>query len=255
MNFDVFVAKAGKWITDNSPTILTTIGVMGTLGTAVLAGKASFKAAYMIDDTRNARFKEGKEDLDTVDRFKLVWTLYIPTVTAAGLTIAAVIGANRIGLRRLATMAALYSASEGRLVEYKDKVAEKLGVQKEEKIQAEVAQDRVKKNPPSEQLVIIGGGQVMCYDQYSARYFMSDMETLKQAEISINQAALRYGCATLGDFYDRLGLPRTKFSEDIGWINDQLLDLKYSTVMSDDNKPCIAIDYFTEPVRDFQRAH
>lgn len=254
MSLDQLTAKVGKFVTDNSPTILTAIGVVGSVGTAVLTAKASWKACLKLEDVRASRFKEGKDDLNNLDRFKLVWTLYLPSVTTAGLTVAAIIGANRIGLRRAATMAALYSASNKNMAEYKEKVAKHFGVEKEQKVRDELAQEEVRKNPPN-QTIIIPSGQVMCYDRYSGRYFMNTMEGIKQAQNNVNHRALNYGHTTLTDLYDQLGMDRTAYSDDIGWQSDQLLDIQFSTVMSDNEQPCLAIEYWTEPVRDFERAH
>lgn len=256
MSFAQITAKTSKFIADNSPTILTVIGVAGTATTAVLTGKASFQASKLIQKYPNVLPDDAEKNREktTFEKVRLVWTLYIPPVTTGALTIAAIIAANRVGLRRAATMAALYAGSEKKLAEYKDKVVEKFGAGKEQKVRDEIAQDHVTARPSSE-MVILGSGQVMCYDMYSSRYFMSDMETIKQGMNNVNYRALNYGHATLTDLYDQLGIGRTKFSDDIGWKNDQLLEITFSTVMSDDQKPCIAIDYYTEPVRDFEHAH
>lgn len=256
MSIDQLAAKASKFITDNSPTILTVIGVAGTVTTAFLTGKASYRAAQKIEHEKGRIEYEAtsSEDahFDTKDKLKLVWTLYIPPVTSAGLTVAAIIAANRVGLRRAATMAALYSASEKRIAEYKNKVVEQFGEGKEQKVRDELAQDKVRQNPPG-QTIVIPAGQVMCYDLYSGRYFMSTMEEIKQAQNSVNHMTLNYGHTTLSDLYDRLGLDKTRFADDVGWQSDQLLEIKFSTVMSDHDTPCIAIDYEVEPVRGLGR--
>jgi hypothetical protein len=258
MDLSQFAAKTSKLIADNSPTILTVIGVAGTVTTAVLTGKAAYRAAGLVYDEESKKTEEGAyvhpARLNRQEKFLLVWKLYVPAATSAALTVAAIVGANRINMRRAAVMAALYSASNDRLAEYKEKVVKHFGEGKEQKVRDEIAQDKVTKNPSGE-LVIIGSGQVVCYDIPSGRYFMSSMEEIRQAENSLNSQCIKYGYASLTDFYDRIGLPRNKFSEDVGWKSDQLLEIKFSTTMADNDKPALAIDYFTEPIRDFERAH
>ena len=49
--------------------------------------------------------------------------------------------------------------------------------------------------------------------------------------------------ATLDDFYDIIGLGKTGLSTDLGWDSDRLLEIKLSTVLTEDNRPCLAFDY------------
>lgn len=251
-----FAKSAEKFIQDNSPAILTAIGVVGTVSTAYLTGKASFRACRIIEE-ESARFAPKDEPaMSSREKFELTWKLYIPPVVTGALTVVSIIGSNRIGNRRAAAMAAAYSISERAFTEYKDKVVERIGANKERAIRDELAQDRVNRNPKSKNEVIIsGGGDVLCYDEYSGRYFESSMEEIKKAMNDTNYRIINDGFASLGDFYDRLSLPSTKYSEEVGWNTDHPLEIIFSTTMSDDNKPCLAIDYHTVPTRGFNRFH
>lgn len=258
MTFHDLLKRSEKFAADNSPAILTALGVTGSLTTAYLSGKASFRAAELI------RAKEGLYDvnnfdskrLETKERVQLVWKLYIPAAGSAVLTTAAIITANRIGSRRAAAMAVAYSMSEKAWNEYKDKVVEKIGESKERSVRDELAQDRVNANPVGvNQVIITGGGDVLCYDCYTGRYFTSDMETLKKAQNDLNYQVLNNYYASLTDFYSLIGLSRTTTSDDIGWNSDKLLELTFSTTMSDDDRPCLAMTFSVEPIRDFHRVH
>lgn len=237
-----------KLTIDNSPAILTAVGVAGTIGTAVLTSKASFKAAKII---RDEQFKENvvalpmeHEDLATKEKVKLVWKEFVPPVSAGVATVAAIIGANHIHTRRAAAFAAAYSISEKQFSEYKEKALEKLGLKKEQELRDDIAQDHMTKNPVSGKTVIItDGGDVLCYDTFTGRYFKSSMESIKKAENDVNFQILHDGEASVGDLHERLGLKPTPFSEEIGWNNDKPLEIQYSTVLSDDGRPCISIDF------------
>lgn len=259
MTLASFAKGVEKFVQDNSPAILTAIGVVGTLSTAYFTGKASFKAVKVINEEQ-ARIL--REDLDAEipmtnkEKFYLTWKLYIPAAGTGVMTIACIVCANRIGNRRAAAMAAAYSISERAFTEYKEKVIEKIGENKERQVRDELAQDRVNRNPKSKNEVIIsGGGEVLCYDEYSGRYFESSMEEIKKAMNDTNYRIINDGFASLGDFYERLSLPSTKYSEEVGWNTDHPLEILFSTTMSDDNKPCLAIDYQTVPTRGFNRFH
>ena len=248
MEFSDLAKRLAKLTTDNSPAIFTALGVAGALTTAYLTGKASFKAAAVIQESE----KEIDCPLKPREKVEDTWKLFIPPAGSAVVTIACIILANRIGSRRAAALAAAYAISERGFAEYKAKVIEKLGESKEQKVRDEVAQDRVKNNPFNE-LVIIGEGQVICYDSYTGRYFMSDMETLRKAENDINYQINHDYYASLTDFYNKIGLPPTSMSDSMGWNADKLLELETSAVLTETNKPCLAIDFRIQPIHGYSR--
>lgn len=254
MTLTAIAKQAEKFTTDHSPQILTGIAVAGTVTTAFLTGKATIKAVeslnvYRYDQDPTAEFFISKQE-----RAKIVWKLYVPPFIAGVTTVAAIIAANQIGTRRAAAVAAAYAISERAFDEYKDKVKEKLGENKERAVHDDIAQDRVKNNPVTEQqIVVAGGGKVLCYEGYTGRYFMSDMESLKKAQNDLNYMVLNNYYASQSDFYDLLGLDRTKVSDDVGWNSDKLLELTFSTVLSDDDRPCIVVDYQVAPIRGYSR--
>ena len=252
MNAANFFKQFEKFVQDNSPSILTAIGVVGTISTAYLTGKASFKAVRVLDVAARDLERRNDPPLSRREEVEVVWKFYIPAIGTGAMTIACIVCANRIGNRRAAAMAAAYSLSEKAFAEYKEKVVEKIGENKERAVRDELAQDRVNRTPKTE-VIISGGGEVLCYDEYSGRYFESSMEEIKKAQNDTNYRIINDGFASLGDFYERLGLPSTKYSEEVGWNTDHPLEITFSTTMSDDQKPCLAMDYRTVPTRGYNR--
>lgn len=240
---------------DNSPVVLTAIGVTGTITTAYLTAIASFKAATLIDLEYDRRDKMNLEplDFDTKEKIKLVWKEYIPAVGVGIVTIACIVGANRIGTRRAAAMAAAYSISEKAFVEYKEKVVEKLGENKERDIRDEIAQDQVNRNSTGQQ-VLVGDGNALCYDTFSGRYFRGTMEDIKKAWNDTNYEILHNNYCSLGEFYGRLGLPGTQVSEELGWSSDHLLEITFSSILADDNTPCISMSFTVAPIRGYYKS-
>ncbi len=202
MTFRDITNKTGKLVADNSPSILTAIGVTGLLTTAYLTGKASFKAVDIIENEKNRRGRIVPEDRDDMftnkEKFELLWKLYLPAATSAVLTASSIIYANRIGASRAAAMTTAYAISQRAYNEYEHKVVEMIGKNKEQKVRDSVAQDRVHNNPVDKQQVIVtGGGDVLCYDLYTGRYFRSSMETLKKAQNDLNHTVLNHQYASL----------------------------------------------------------
>lgn len=237
--------KIEKFSIDNSPTILTTIGVVGVVGTAVLTHKAALKA----DELRST----SGVIPDRKALVKVVWKEYIPAAIAGSLTVTCIVGANRIGSKRAAALAAAYTISERGFQEYREKVVGRLGTNKEQAVRDEIAQDRINANPVSNQVIIAGNGSVLCYDQFSGRYFNSTMENLKKAQNDTNYRVLNYGSASLSDFYERVGLPATDASEEVGWTTDKMLELEFSTCLTEDDRPCISFGFFVAPARNYFR--
>jgi hypothetical protein len=258
VNLGDVLKRAQKLTIDNSPAILTGVAVAGTVMTAYLTGTATLKAAEVLKNEEN-RFESNHPDyaidpLDLKEKVALTWKLYIPPVTTGLLTVTCIIGANRIGTRRAAAVAAAYTLSEKAFSEYRDKVVEKLGEKKEQAVRDELAQDRVNRNPAnSSQLVVIDGRSVLCYEAFTGRFFLSDMETLRKAENDTNHQVNNDYYAALTDFYDRIGLDKTSMSDEVGWNCNKLLEVQYSTTLAPDGRPCISIDYAVAPIRDFYR--
>lgn len=245
MSMNELVKKLERLARVNSPAILTAIGVSGTVTTAYLTGRAAYESAFVIlEEERNLTTGH----LTTRHKTELVWRLYIPATITGTASIICIIGATRIGARRAAALTAAYSLSDKAFAEYREKIAETVGAKKEKALRDEIVQERILQNPPSKEVVIAGSGSVLCCELFTGRYFNSDMESLRKAQNDINAKLVGHEYATLGDFYYMVGLPYTSHCSDLGWSSDRLMALEFSTVLSDDNRPCIAFDYnYTKP--------
>jgi hypothetical protein len=252
MNLPGILHIAKKLLVDNSPTILSGVGVAGVIVTTIITTRATIKAVELMkiqppvtDEVLSAR---------VIRTTRLCWKFYIPVVTTAGLTITSILGAHQIASRRMAALAAAYTLSEKMHGEYREEIENRLGRAKDELIRGGVAQKLVKETPPSSS-IIISGNEVLCVDLFTMRYFSSTMEKLKAAQNKINHRILNSGYGTLGDFYREIQLPTTSFSEEVGWSSDELMELEFSTHLTDDNRPCIAIDFQVQPVRNYHHTH
>ena len=251
--------QAQKFTIDNSPFILTAIGTAGVITTAVLTAKATFKAAELIAAEEYVRVHgmQNAEPFTNKEKAQIVWRLYLPAVGSAVLTCGAIVGANQIGTRRSAAMAAAFSVSEKAFSEYREKVQEKFGEAKAKQVVDEVQQDRVNRdfNDGEREVIILGGGDQLCYDSWSGRFFKSDMETLKKAMNDLNHRIINDNYASLTDFYNLLGLDQIAESDEIGWNVDKLLDIHFTTTLTPDGKPAISMEYQVTPIRDYFRLH
>jgi hypothetical protein len=262
VNLSLIKRQAEKFISDNATGILTAGGVVGVVTTSVLTARATFKAAAVIEEEHQRRmaseltpFVEPK--MSTPEKVKKVWPYYVPPAISGGATIAAVIMANRMNAQRIAALAAAYSISENRLKEFQKKVEEKLTGPKNDQLRTEIAQDRVNAHPPNREVIILDGKQVLCYDLFSGRYFNSTMQEIKEAELATNAEIYNHDYASLSHFYDEMGIAPTGYSDLVGWNSSTTgpMELKFSTVMSPDMKPCLAVDFAVYPAMNYSQLY
>jgi hypothetical protein len=237
--------KTEKLVRENSSSILTALGVSGTIGTAYLAGKASFKAAHILAEEERITTQR----VETRDAIRYVWKLYIPTAVSGTMTVVCIIGAAKITSRRTAAITAAYSLSEKAFTEYKEKVIETLGEKKEQKVRDEIAAAQIRDSPPQNSTVVLAGtGDVLCCEMWTGRYFSSDMETLRRSVNTINAKLISQNEATLSDFYYLIGVPQTSSSSYSGWTSDKMLELSFTSLLHE-GKPVLAFDYnYVKPV-------
>lgn len=255
MNIKQLIKEAERVAVDHSPAILTAIGVAGTLTTAYLTGKAAYRCALIVDDDERIQ----GESATFKDIFLMTWKEYVPAGATAVLTVTCIVGANRIGTRRTAALAAAYSVSERAYSEYRDKVVEQHGKNKELKVRESIAQDHVDAHPPvSSQIIMTGDGNVLCMDDLSGRYFRSTMETIKKAQNDLNYKMLSNDHASLADFYGMLDIPCRPNDAHLGWRSDNRLELSFhGTLVEVDGKtePCMVVAFMVEPFSGFYNTH
>lgn len=246
--------KAHDLIGEHSTALLTGVGVVGTITTAVLAGRGAYKASQIVGESNATKVEDMDENLTTKEKVELTWQLYIPAVGTGAATITAIIFANRIGARRTAAMAAAYGLSDRAFSDYKEKVKEKLGVGKETKIVNDIAQDRVNNNPP-DRVVVVGAGDVLCMDASTGRYFMCTHERIQKAQNEVNREIINHSSCSLSSFYDMIGLKPTAYSNDVGWNLNHVMEIVHSLTMSPDDRPCLVIDFSVAPIASFDKLY
>jgi len=236
-----FINKGIRVVKSNSPEIMTVLGVAGVVTTSYLAAKGSFKAVEVLEDY--------PFDIKGKEKAKAIWRCYIPAGVCGAFTIGCIVGASKVSGGRTAAAVAAYSITERAFSEYKEKVIEEIGAGKEEKIRDELAQKAVTNNPTKEVIITGTQGNVLCCELLTRRYFRSDMESLRRAMNDINALVIGGTFATLTDFYDIIGLSPTSNSGELGWDSDRLMELMFTTTMSDAGEPCLAFSYnYTRPV-------
>ena len=245
------VAKTS--ITKHSPEILTGIGIAGMITTTVLAVKVTPKAIRLIEEAK----EEKGEDLTKTETVKTCWRAYIPAAATCIVSTACLIGASSVSIRRNAMLATAYKLSETAFSEYKEKVVETIGDEKEKVVREKVSEERIKKNPITKnEIIMTDYGDTQFYETLSGRYFKSDIEQIKKVVNYLNKDMLQdmFGTISLNEFYDELELERIDLGDELGWRVDKgLIEIDFTSKIADNGKPCIVLDYINAPRYGFDK--
>ena len=240
----------------HSPEILTGLGIAGMIATTVMAVRATPKALELIEDKKVELDVHPDDKLHPVDMVKATWKCYVPAAVTGVTSVACLIGASSVNVRRNAALATAYNLSATALAEYKEKVLETVGEKKEQVIRNKVAEERIKNEPVNQSAIIVSGnGNTRCFDTITKQRFISDIETIKKIVNELNRRMVNgEDYISLNDFYSEIGIDPVSIGDELGWnVTRGLIDITFSAQLDTDGIPCIVLDYAVVPKRGFNR--
>lgn len=246
MNCKTMLKNLSKKVEKNMPTILTVAGICGFWTSGYLVYKATPKYELV----RKSLYETGEPE--KIEIVKSGLKVYAPAFITATLSTICLIGANSMSIHRHAALVAAYALSEANLKEFKE-TAEELTTSKQfEKIKDAVAAKKIENNPPSKQEIIsTTGGNTLCYEVVSGRYFRSSVNAIKKAENEVNSILNTEGQASFNTFCTELGLAELPIGEDLGWSFNfgGLMKVDISTGIAKDlnDEPCLVVSYANGP--------
>lgn len=250
----IAISTSKKW----SPQILTAIGIVGFGLSVTEAVRATPKAMALIE----AEEERLERELTTKEVIKLCWKCYIKTACMAGVTVSCILGANHIHTKRNAALVAAYSMVKDHLDDIEEAIHDELGDDKSDDILAKAKEKRTKtsKNesgetvysvPEEANIIKTHGGVDLCFDKWSGRFFYSSIAALDRADAQFNKNQLNgWYDNSVNILYDAMDLPNIPAGEVMGWdINDNgdVVHLVYGSIITDDGRPCISVDFDIEP--------
>lgn len=226
------------------------MGIGGLIFSTTWGIKATFKAVKRLEikkkelNKQNLSFKEG---------FKEVWTLYLPVIISASVSIPSIILGNRVSAKRNAVLAAAYSISETALQEYKEQTKAIVGEKKEKEIREKISEKKVNETYNPNNITLIGDGDCLFCEPLSGRYFKSNWNKILRSANELNAKLINSMCGftTLTDWFDELGLSKTDLSDELGWSlidgKGGLIDIDIISSLTPDKIPCGSISYNVLP--------
>lgn len=243
--------KMGK---DKAPVILTGMAIVGVVATVAATFKAQKRAEEVVDRMTE---QNGGERPDSLDILKKVAPVYAPVVVTSGLTIAAIVGAQTINMRRQAALAALLSLSEETLRDYKEKAKEVVGEEKAKDIDEKVIEDRARQTTDLN-VTYTGDGGDLWFEPISGRWLMTSFHKIKEAMMHFNSTLVYDNALSLNEWFTELGLPETVMGDSLGWKSDKPLQVHLEGGENDhyhlrsDGKPYGIILYSVEPTASYR---
>jgi hypothetical protein len=235
------VAHSALLAQKNSPGVLFGVGVIGMVGSTVLACRATLKMDEVLEETKGkletARTLEHR-DYSEKDRSRDVTVIYVqtgvkivrlygPAFILGGLSIAALTKSHNILNRRNAALTAAYAALEKGFNEYRERVVEKYGEEADRDFRYGTQQVEIVDPETNRKKIVkrVGPGDPSIY----ARFFdQSSPSWSKEPEYNLiflkcqqnyaNDLLHSRGHVFLNEVYDMLGIPRSKAGAVVGWI-------------------------------------
>ena len=194
----------------NSSTILTCIGAVGVVVTAISVAHATPKATQRL---KEATYDKG-EELTKLEAVRVAAPVYIPSVVIGAGTIACMFGANALNKKQQASLTSAYALLNNYHKAYRDKLIELHGEEADKEIREAMAREfcgyhQIGLDTPDEKVIFydeISGESITCYER-----------EIMDAEYHLNRNFVMRGYASLNEFYEFLGLPQTERGEELGW--------------------------------------
>ncbi|ADD80960.1 gp069 [Rhodococcus phage ReqiPepy6] len=226
----------------NSPTLLFGAGVVGVVGTVVLASRATLKVSDIVDEASTTLEKinnieeENYTPEHAVKDKAVVYTktaidvskLYAPALILGVVSVSCLAGSHNILTRRNAALGAAYAGMEKAFKEYRGRVIDEIGVEKEARIYQPVEEVEAINSEGKKTKVAVPTG--VGGSPYKKIFDNSNKNWNQQTEFNVLfiQAQQNYandllhanGYLFLNDVYDMLGIARTKAGQIVGWISD-----------------------------------
>ena len=131
MNITSFLKK-------NAGAILTVIGAVGVVATAVMSAKATPKAIELLEEAE----AEKGEELTLTEKVLTAAPAYIPSAGIGVATLVCIFGANVLTMKQQATLARAYALLNRSYATYKQKAGELYGDDANAKICTAVAEEQ-----------------------------------------------------------------------------------------------------------------
>lgn len=235
------VARNTLHVQKASPEILLGVGIVGLVGSTVLACRATLKMSEVLDESKNKidqatnlkhqDYSESDRSRDlTLIKYQTgvhIVKLYAPAIIVGGLSIYALTSSHNILSRRNAALTAAYAALEKGFDQYRARVVDKYGEDEDRNLRYGTEQVQIVDPDTGKKKTVtrVGPGDPSIYARFFDPVSPSwskepeyNLIFLKCQQNYANDLLLSRGHIFLNEVYDMLGIPRSKAGAVVGWV-------------------------------------
>jgi Family of unknown function (DUF6353) len=235
------VARNALLAQRSSPAVLLGAGIVGMVGSTVLACRATLKMEEVLDEAKGKlemaktlehveySEKDRKRDISLIyfQTGVKVTQLYGPAIIVGAISIAALTKSHNILTSRNAALTAAYTALDKGFNEYRARVVEKYGENQDRDFRYGTEQVEVVDPKTNKKKIVkrVSSNEPSIYarffDQSSSSWSKEpeyNLIFLKAQQNYANDLLHARGHVLLNDVYDMLGIPRSKAGAVVGWV-------------------------------------
>lgn len=240
--------KAGQTalkLQKNSPNILFGLGVVGVVGAAVLASRATLRLhdtldeieekKKIIEDSRAGYSEENYRHntiLVRVHGVQEIAKLYAPAVVVGTLSVLALTKSHMILTQRNTALMAAYSAVDKAFKQYRLRVVDEYGEEKDQEFRfgtknvvEKVVDDEGNTKEVEKSLLDpdLPSQYAKFFDEFSPNWEpvpQHNFMFLNQQQQYANNRLKARGYVTLNEVYEALGFPTTPYGQLVGWLKN-----------------------------------
>lgn len=228
----------------HAPTILFGAGVVGVIATTVVACRATLKMEEVLEESQNNltavkelqhhEYSEKDREQDTaylyIRSVVRVGKLYAPAAVLGVVSIGCLVGSHRILTKRNLALTAAYSAIDRAFKEYRARVVDEYGEQKDRELRYGSVKERVTRltqdgKEKTEVVKHVPPGKTSGYARFfdeGTRHWTRTPEYnsmfIQCQQTYANDLLRTQGHVFLNEVYDMLGFERTKAGAVVGWV-------------------------------------
>lgn len=226
----------------SSPTVLFGIGIVGVIGGAVLACRATLELEDVLTQVEKDRldFQQSPSYANQKKQAALyargvykVAKLYAPSVAVGVVGIASLTGSHRTLTRRNVALTAAYAAVERGFADYRQRVLDDVGEEKESEYRFPTQMAELEDPETGKKIkarVLKPGAESIYarfFDEGNRNYQSApgyNMMFLRSQQSYMNDMLHARGHVFLNDVYDAIGIDRTKAGCVVGWVISDIGD-------------------------------
>lgn len=234
------IARNSLHLQKASPEVLLGVGIVGLVGSTVLACRATLKmddvlteAKGKIDTATNLDHVDYSEKDRSRDLMLIKYQtgvkivrLYAPAIIVGAASIYCLTSSHRILTRRNVALTAAYGALEKGFNEYRARVVDKYGEEEDRNFrygtrEVEIADSKGKKKTVTRVSSDDPSIYARFFDSYSTSWSKEpeyNMIFLKCQQNYANDLLRSRGHVFLNEVYDMCGIPRSKAGAVVGWL-------------------------------------